>query len=45
MIEGIEDNSRNWFEDTGDIENKLCYCFQDLFTTSQPNVAQIEAAL
>lgn len=44
-IEGIEDNSGNWLEDTGDIENKFCDYFQDLFTTSQPNEAQIEAAL
>lgn len=36
-IEGIEDNSRNQLEDAGDIENKLCDYFQDLFTSSQPN--------
>lgn len=45
MIEGIKDNSENWLEDIGDIESKLCDYFQGFFTTSQPFMAQVEAAL
>lgn len=44
-IEGIKDNSGSWLEEEGGIKNKVCDYFQDIFTTSQPNEAQIEAAL
>ena len=44
-IEGVEDNGGNWLEGKGDVENKFCEYFQDLFTTSNPSTNQINAAL
>ncbi|KAL9444312.1 hypothetical protein AB3S75_017491 [Citrus x aurantiifolia] len=44
-IEGVEDNAGIWLEEKTEVENRFCEYFQDLFTTSNPSMDQINAAL
>ena len=44
-IQGIEDKQGHWTEEEAEVEVEFCEYFQEIFTSSRPNQAQIDAAL